>query len=930
MQLEKYLSELKILIMDIRINIKHLLALLILLTSSIGYSQSTTTTDINSLSFPQLSIKNDTVGIQISSMHVAIKTMGNIAITSYDITFYNPSMRLLEGELNFPLKANQQIVDFSMDVNGQLRKGVVVEKNKGQRVFETIVREGIDPGLLEKTKGNNFRLRIYPIMAQSSKRIIITCQEEMVMNGSSYQFLLPMDFNQLIDQFSVEMEVIKGIKKPNILKDELADIRFKKWNDSYIAQASMKKFKAKGLLSVQLPVPKKKILKLSSDDGRYFYATMPLNIDPQKKNRIEHLDIVWDISGSGIKRNIQKELDLLSAYLKKQGDSNVTLTTFNHICDASKHFKIRDGQVATLINHLKALHYDGGSRINNINFNQFKGQEILLFTDGLTTLGDLEINLATKPVNIINSSLSANHLLLQQLAQKNQGNYIDLSTLDNPTALNMLDEQVIHVNCEALNGQLNEVITQISPDKKMLLVTGKKQTAQATVAINVLQGNQVLNRQSMLIENQEKQHTFPVNRLWASQKIKRLMANKKRNKPEIIAIAKKYGVVTDYTSLLVLERLEDYIRFEVEPPVEWMAEYQQAIDQKHKQYRIDSDNNNALLQAYIREYKKWWNTNYPLTKKPPFGFRKETMEEEIVPITRQQETAPPPPPAVSSTLNIVDDDTVMEELVIEDTEMDEDCEIDFTDLSMNEEDRIAILFLGIGLGLFSSCDNDDPKEKIKPSLTITSPAENQIYTIGDNITLTATATDNSELMRLEHEILRADLEFSETAYRRDFISLDGKNESWDQEVLYELKEDNAKAGQYNIKFTLIDAAHNVTEVIRSIQFKNPDITAPTIEVTKPFNDSSYQPGQELTFSGSIRDDEALKELRITITSNIEGAWNPDIKTIELSGHEVIYSNPLPLLTIPNDAKAGEYLIELTAIDMTGNRGTLVNQLKIGE
>ena len=88
----------------------------------------------------------------------------------------NQSDRVLEGELEFPLEEGESVTGYAIDVNGKLRKGVVVEKDKGRQVFEAVVRQGIDPGLIEKTSGNNFKTRIYPIPAKGLRQIQVTVQ----------------------------------------------------------------------------------------------------------------------------------------------------------------------------------------------------------------------------------------------------------------------------------------------------------------------------------------------------------------------------------------------------------------------------------------------------------------------------------------------------------------------------------------------------------------------------------------------------------------------------------------------------------------------------------------------------------------------------------------------------------------------------------
>ena len=67
------------------------------------------------------------------------------------------------------------------------------------------------------------------------------------------------------------------------------------------------------------------------------------------------------------------------------------------------------------------------------------------------------------------------------------------------------------------------------------------------------------------------------------------------------------------------------------------------------------------------------------------------IEEEIIPITRQEEIKPPPPPPppkAADILTIVDDDVELEEeLEIMDTEMDDETMVDFSDITVDDEQR---------------------------------------------------------------------------------------------------------------------------------------------------------------------------------------------------------------------------------------------------
>ena len=67
-----------------------------------------------------------------------------------------------------------KIKSIIFDINGVLIESVAVAKEKARVVYEKIVRQNIDPGLIEWTQGNNFKTRVFPIPAQGSRTIKVS------------------------------------------------------------------------------------------------------------------------------------------------------------------------------------------------------------------------------------------------------------------------------------------------------------------------------------------------------------------------------------------------------------------------------------------------------------------------------------------------------------------------------------------------------------------------------------------------------------------------------------------------------------------------------------------------------------------------------------------------------------------------------------
>ena len=127
------------------------------------------------------------------------------------MVFKNNSTRILEGRLTFPLPENVSVSGYSLDINGKLRNAVPVEKAKAKEVFESIEKRNVDPGILEKVEGNNFRTRIYPIPANGERTVQITYNQELKKVGNQLQYFLPLDFKNEIPSFILKTFSIRCI-----------------------------------------------------------------------------------------------------------------------------------------------------------------------------------------------------------------------------------------------------------------------------------------------------------------------------------------------------------------------------------------------------------------------------------------------------------------------------------------------------------------------------------------------------------------------------------------------------------------------------------------------------------------------------------------------------------------------------------------------
>jgi hypothetical protein len=154
--------------------------------------------------------------LRLSKVDVDTRINGYLAETCVTMTFYNPSNRVLSGDLYFPLPEGATVSGYALDVDGKMVDGVVVEKQKAREVFEKEVRKGVDPGLVEWVTGNNFKTRVFPIPGRGHRTVRVNYVTELVSTGQGAGYYLPLSFDQEIGQFSLRVEAVKATRSPVI------------------------------------------------------------------------------------------------------------------------------------------------------------------------------------------------------------------------------------------------------------------------------------------------------------------------------------------------------------------------------------------------------------------------------------------------------------------------------------------------------------------------------------------------------------------------------------------------------------------------------------------------------------------------------------------------------------------------------------------
>ncbi len=128
--------------------------------------------------------------LRIMQHIVNVEIHDQVALTTLQQTFRNDTKQRLEGTYVFPLPENAELTNFQMSFNGQMVEGKVLPAQEARRVYESIVRQSKDPGLIEFIGRRLLQMRVFPIEPGSDTKIEVKyqqiCKPISGMNGYHY------------------------------------------------------------------------------------------------------------------------------------------------------------------------------------------------------------------------------------------------------------------------------------------------------------------------------------------------------------------------------------------------------------------------------------------------------------------------------------------------------------------------------------------------------------------------------------------------------------------------------------------------------------------------------------------------------------------------------------------------------------------------
>ena len=593
--------------------------------------------------------------ITLHSADVEIETSGGFATTTLLLDLHNPNNRVLEGTLQFPLRSGQHVAGFALDIGGVLRDAVPVPKARGRQVFESIERRGVDPALLEQTAGNQFRLRVYPIPAHGSRQVRLVIEEAMQRDSGTWRLAVPVQLLSGADAFSLRVRA-NGISSAPIVEGSFGALPFKRDAQGYQAVVRRTAFRPHGGLSLHFPTNTKAMTYAGTHDGEhYVLAEVPVSqTDTLRRTLPSKVGLLWDASASARKRDQDGDFTLLDRYFKVMGNGRVSLRILRDVGMDGGTFEIRDGDWARLRGVLESTVNDGASNLSD--WTPDRGiAEYLLVSDGLQDYGDKPFPVlgSGQRLYAINSAGAASDSSrLAALADALGGRLVAWQGRNDLAGATraLLEDGIRIVDIRG------EGVTDLQAETRhveggLLRIAGR--LTEPTGVIRVVLDESGRRREIMVPVSAVSQGTL-VPRVWASWKIASYAGEPERHRAAIARLGQQFSIVTAGTSLLVLDDVADYVRYDITPPADLRADVARLQAEQGKRREASrSDRLDAVTDAFA-ERLDWWKRPFPKDQPPPQKARRQSESDSTTldSVAVEASPAPAPPPA-STTLGTV-------------------------------------------------------------------------------------------------------------------------------------------------------------------------------------------------------------------------------------------------------------------------------------
>jgi len=539
--------------------------------------------------FPNLAIKYHRVEVEIEDQ---------AAHTEIDQVFLNREPRDIEGTYIFPLPRDASFSAFSMHVDGEPLAAEILEADEAREIYEEIVRQRIDPALLEYVGQGAYRARIFPIPAEGEKRVQLAYDELLTMDADIVRYLYPLNTEKFSSEPLEDVSVAVTIRSSTPIKAIYSPsheifIERNGENEAKVVYADEGVTPDKDFVLYYTVAREEVGVSLltfwpeEESKGYYMLLAAP-QVEPEEERVIpKRMIFALDRSGSmaGEKMDQAREALKFAVRSLNEGDEvNIVDygTSVEQYADAAA--EVTGESRSSLLSYIDDLEASGGTNIHGAllaSLGMLKGDDraemVVFLTDGKPTIGERDVEKILADVERVNEADS-------RLFVFGVGNEVNTHLLDRLSGLNGGASTYVKPGEDievAVSSFYAKVSNPVLEDLELEFAGGKRSDFYPPELPDLFRGSQIVQlgrlegeerltvqlagqvqgRSELFEREVEIGDTGPefLPRLWATRKVGflldqiRLHGEEGELVDEIVALSKRYGIITPYTSFLIVE-----------------------------------------------------------------------------------------------------------------------------------------------------------------------------------------------------------------------------------------------------------------------------------------------------------------------------------------------------------------------------------------
>lgn len=538
--------------------------------------------------------------LDIKYHHVESVIEDQVSTTHVDEVFENPYNFDVEGIYIFPLPKGAAVDRFSLKIDGKPVEGEMLDADEAAVEYRKLVNENKDPALLEYIGRGAVRARVYPIPAKGKKRVEITYSELLPFDGGLVKFVYPLDTERFsrtpIEDVEVKVTVSTTAPLENVFSPSheihldrknarAAEVAYHVKNAKPAEDFILYYRTGTAELGASLLAHKE-----AGEDGFAILIITP-PAAPEVPPEPKELIFVVDISGSMAGEKIEQVKEAVVYCLGRLGPSDrFNIIPFNEqpTLFRDKTVPATSANVAAATEFVDDLAAGGGTNIDgalqkglgSAAVEPIGPTMVVFLTDGKPTVGERNVPDIVANARAANENVDARLFcfgvgykvkaeLLDDLARKNGGTaqYVEPAE-DVELAVTSFYDKIskpvlTDVDLAWDNVEFYDVYPPLLPDifaGTQLTVLGRYKGELADGRLK-LSGNRAgateeFSYDLAAVTGESRDNKF-VPALWATRKIGFLLEQIKLEGEDkslidaIVALSKRYGIPTPYTSYLV-------------------------------------------------------------------------------------------------------------------------------------------------------------------------------------------------------------------------------------------------------------------------------------------------------------------------------------------------------------------------------------------